>query len=56
MRTYMATTDVEVISSDIPIPGLGLIPVNAFVLKGEAPILVDTGTVVERDDFMGARP
>jgi flavorubredoxin len=54
MRTYEAATDIEVITSDIPIPGLGLIPVNAFVLKGKEPILVDTGTVVERDEFMAS--
>ena len=52
MRTYTAATDIEVITSDIAIPGLGLVPVNAFVLRGNEPILVDTGTVAERDEFM----
>ncbi len=36
------------------IPGLGLVPVNAFVLHGSEPVLVDTGTVGERDEFMTA--
>jgi hypothetical protein len=52
ISTYQAAPDITVITSPIPIPGMGLIPVNAFVLHGPEPILVDTGTVVERDEFM----
>ena len=52
METYTAAPDVEVITSPYPIPGFGLIPINAFVLKGTEPILVDTGAVVESADFM----
>lgn len=52
MRTYSATSDIGVITSDVPIPGFGLVPVNAFVIQGEEPILVDTGPVFEADDFM----
>jgi len=52
MNTYKATSDIDVITSNIAIPGFGLIPVNAFVIKGAEPILVDTGAVVESDDFM----
>lgn len=51
MRSYSAAPDVEVLTSPFPVPGLGLVPVNAFVLKGSEPVLVDTGTVVEADDF-----
>ena len=29
-------------------------PINAFVLHGSEPVLVDTGTVVESDEFMAA--
>jgi flavorubredoxin len=54
VNTYEATADVEVIASVIPIPGFGLVPVNAFVIKGTEPILVDTGTIIERDDFHDA--
>jgi len=50
--TYRATPDIEVITSDFAIPGFGLLPVNAFVLKGREPLLVDTGAVAESDDFM----
>jgi hypothetical protein len=52
ITTYQAAPDITVITSAIPIPGMGVIPVNAFVLHGSEPILVDTGTVVEHDEFM----
>lgn len=29
--------------SRLPVPGLGTLPVNAFLLKGPEPMLVDTG-------------
>ena len=52
ITTYRAAPDIDVLTSSIPIPGLGFVPVNAFVLHGAEPILVDTGTVMERDEFM----
>ena len=52
MHSYTAAPDVEVITSHYPIPGYGLLAINAFVLKGNEPILVDTGAVVESPDFM----
>ncbi len=52
MRSYEAAPGIEVLASDFPIPGYGLLPVNAFVLKGSEPVLVDTGTVVESPEFM----
>lgn len=52
--SYKVAPDIEVITSNFPIPGYGQIPVNAFVLKGTEPVLVDTGAVVESDDFMSA--
>lgn len=54
IESYTAAPDVEVLTSSFPIPGFGFVPVNAFVLKGSEPILVDTGTVIERDEFMPA--
>jgi flavorubredoxin len=52
MRSYEAAPDIEVLTSDFPVPGFGFLPVNAFVLKGSEPVLVDTGAVVERAEFM----
>jgi Metallo-beta-lactamase superfamily len=43
-----------VITSNFPIPGFGVVPINAFVLHGSEPVLVDTGAAVERDEFMTA--
>ena len=54
ITTYKAAPDIEVLTSPIPIPGFGLIPVNAFVLHGTEPVLVDTGAVVDREDFLAA--
>jgi flavorubredoxin len=48
---YQAAPDVDVLPSWFPIPGLGMVAVNAFVLKGAEPMLVDTGLVPVRDDF-----
>jgi flavorubredoxin len=54
VTSYTAAPDIEVLTSNFPIPGYGLVPVNAFVLKGSEPILVDTGIVIEREEFMPA--
>ena len=50
---YQAAPDIEVVPSYFPIPGLGILPVNAFVLKAAQPVLVDTGLVPLGDEFMG---
>jgi flavorubredoxin len=52
ITTYRAAPDIDVLTTAFPVPGFGLIPVNAFVLHGDEPILVDTGPVIESDDFM----
>lgn len=54
VNTYSAAPDIEVLTSNFPIPGYGLVPINAFVIKGSEPVLVDTGTVVESEVFMDA--
>ena len=54
ITAYNATPDIDVLTSSFPIPGFGLVPINAFVLHGPEPLLVDTGAVVERDEFMTA--
>jgi flavorubredoxin len=45
---------VDVITSIATIPSLGSIPINAFVVHGSVPFLVDTGSIVESDEFMTA--
>jgi len=54
ISSHSAAPGIDVLTSPFPIPGFGLVPINAFVLHGTEPILVDTGAVVERDDFMTA--
>lgn len=49
---YEAAPDIIVLPSWFPIPGMGLLAVNAFVLKGSQPVLVDTGLVPLSDRFM----
>ena len=42
-KPYSAGSDVEVLPTHFPIPGLGFLPINAFVIKAKEPVLVDTG-------------
>lgn len=51
-ETYRVTPDIHVIPSYFPIPGLGIIPINAFVLMSREPVLIDTGQVLLSDQFM----
>ena len=50
--TYRAAPDIDVITTAAPIPGLGHLPVNSFVLHGTEPVLVDTCPIVMRDEFL----
>lgn len=49
---FTAAPGVDVITRTAEIPMLGSLAVNAFVLHGEEPILVDTGTVAGSEEFM----
>lgn len=51
---FTATPGVDVITTTAAIPALGSIAINAFVLHGTEPVLVDTGTVAGSADFMTA--
>jgi hypothetical protein len=44
--------DIRVIPSFVPIPGAGFLPVNAFVILGQEPVLVDTGLAFESGQFL----
>ena len=43
MQTHRPHPDVTVLHDEAEIPGLGFLAVNAFVLHGEQPVVVDTG-------------
>lgn len=49
---YEAAPDITVLPSYFPIPGMGILPVNAFVLRAAEPLLVDSGLVPLSDEFM----
>jgi hypothetical protein len=46
--------DWSVLPGWLPVPGLGALPVNAFLLKGAEPMLVDTGLAAFSDDIAEA--
>jgi hypothetical protein len=46
--------DVTVIRDEVPIPALGVLPINAFVLHADEPVLVDTGRPIMREQFLDA--
>ena len=54
ITTYQAAPDIDVISSTAPIAGFGSLAINAFVMHGTEPLLVETGSVAEADEFMTA--
>lgn len=49
---YRAAPEIDVLPSYFPIPGLGILPINAFVLHAAEPVLVDTGQPLLSDEFM----
>jgi hypothetical protein len=51
---FTATPGVDVITTTADIPALGSLAINAFVVHGTEPLLVDTGTVAGRPEFMSA--
>jgi flavorubredoxin len=54
ITVYKASPDIDVLTTSVPIANFGQVPINAFVLHGADPILVDTGVVGQSDDFMAS--
>lgn len=52
MEHHHVTDDVTVLSDHAEIPGLGFLPVNAFVVHAEQPVVVDTGLSTPDKDFV----
>jgi len=52
IEPYQVAPDIDVLPSYFPVPGLGMLPVNAFVLKASQPVLVDAGLISLSDKFM----
>ncbi|MEV6429319.1 MBL fold metallo-hydrolase [Nocardia sp. NPDC051463] len=51
MNIHQLTADVTVLSDCAEVPGLGFIPVNAFVLHAAEPVVIDTGLSNSDKDF-----
>jgi glyoxylase-like metal-dependent hydrolase (beta-lactamase superfamily II) len=52
MQTHRIGDDVTVLSDHLEVPGLGFLPVNAFVLHAREPVVVDTGLGLPDRDFV----
>ncbi len=51
---YQGDRDVHVLPANAALPGVGVLPVNAYVLLAQEPVLVDTGLAVDGDQFIDA--
>jgi flavorubredoxin len=50
----LIAADTWLLESWLPVPGLGVLPANAFVIRAREPVLIDTGVAALRADFMDA--
>ncbi|MGE0060221.1 MAG: MBL fold metallo-hydrolase [Dehalococcoidia bacterium] len=48
------TDDIHILPSFAELPGLGMLPVNGYVLKAKQPLLVDTGLMADHDGYLDA--
>ena len=48
----LVATDTDSLVSYFPLPGYGMLPINAFLIRSAQPVLVDTGLGVLRGPFM----
>ncbi len=48
---YRVGDDVYVLPSSLPIPGVGTLVVNAYLILGREPVLVDTGLAMDGEAF-----
>jgi len=54
LKPYRAAPDTWVLPAYLPVPGLGLITVNSYLIQSQEPALIDTGMPVVRQDFQEA--
>lgn len=53
-ETRRVAPDTDVLCAYMPVPGYGILPVNAYVIHGPQPVLVDTGLAALREPFLAA--
>jgi hypothetical protein len=54
VKSYRASPDISVINDHLEVPGLGFLPVNAFVIHSAEPVVVDTGLGLPDRDFVAS--
>jgi hypothetical protein len=54
MDIYRVHRDVSVLNDYVEVPGLGFVPVNAFVIHAAQPVVVDTGLGLPDRDFVAS--
>ena len=54
MRALQINSETTMLTAAVPIPMVGVLPVNAYVVTGDQPALIDTGITPERDEFRAA--
>jgi flavorubredoxin len=52
LRTHQVAEETFVIFDSLPVPTIGILPVNAMVIRGEQPMIIDTLAIVHREDFL----
>lgn len=52
MKTVRVNDDVTLLNDYLEVPGLGFLPVNAFVLHAEQPVVIDTGVGLPDRNFV----
>jgi glyoxylase-like metal-dependent hydrolase (beta-lactamase superfamily II) len=51
---YQGSADVHVLPTNLTLPGVGVLPINAYLIMAEEPVLIDSGVGVDSDQFMDA--
>ncbi len=51
-KPYQIMKDISILPAFFPIPNMGFLAVNAFVIMAEDPVLVDTGMGIDSAEFM----
>jgi glyoxylase-like metal-dependent hydrolase (beta-lactamase superfamily II) len=54
METHRIGRDAVVLNDQLEVPGVGFLPVNAFVLQAAEPVVIDTGLSLPDRDFLNA--
>jgi glyoxylase-like metal-dependent hydrolase (beta-lactamase superfamily II) len=52
MHSFATTDEITVLHDSVEVPGLGHLPVNAFLLRAAQPVLVDAGLPTSKEQFL----